>query len=96
MKAITKREHETLQAKLMQVARDAESPETRHTAEEALLALQEQYQAYHEMIEQLKTCIMEYRELQKSLRSDILVPALREERKATKYSVRDFQLMVTK
>lgn len=96
MKAITTREHETLQAKLMQLARDAENPETRQAAEEGLVVLQQQYEAYHEMVAQLKACMVEYRELQKSLRSDILVPALRQERKATKFNVRDFQLMATK
>lgn len=99
MKAITKREHEALQAKLIRLAHDAENPEIRQVAEEGLVALQQKYEVYHEMIEQLKICIVEYGELQKNMRSDILVPALREERKerkTTKYRIRDFQLMAAK
>lgn len=99
MKAIDKRKHEWLRIKLFKLAQHSANPETREAAADALLALQQQYETYQEMIEQLKDCISTYEEMQKYFRSDLVVPALREERKernAIKYSVRDFQLMAIK
>lgn len=99
MKAIDKRKHEWLRIKLFRLAQDAADSEAREAAADALRALLQQYETYQEMIEQLKDCISAYEEMQKNFRSDLVAPALREEhkeRKATKYSVRDFQLMAIK
>jgi len=91
MKGISKKDHDILCAKFAQIAFLKAGDTSSEAAANALSALREKYQEYESLIDSLRECIAGYDELNKELRAEILVPALREKRKAARYSTNDFE-----
>lgn len=91
MKGISKKDHDILCAKFAQIAFLQAGDTSSEAAANGLSALREKYKEYELLIDSLKECIAGYEQLQKELRTDILVPAMREKRKTLRFDTNDFE-----